>query len=148
MHPKRNIGSRGFTLIEIVVVVAIIGILALLIGPRVIGRADEARVTETTAQIKTIETALKLFKLDNGFYPSTEQGLSALVKKPDTGRIPERYREGGYLDGNRVPEDAWGNPFIYGSPGLNGPYDLLSYGGDGVPGGEGTDKDIESWNLR
>ncbi len=140
--------KRGFTLIEILVVVAIIAILAALVGPRIIGTTDEAKVTEAKVQIKNLETALKLFKLRQGFYPSTEQGLEALVTKPTIGRIPENYREGGYLESSSVPKDPWNNDFIYISPGLHGDYDLISYGADGVAGGEGFDADIESWDIR
>lgn len=139
---------NGFTLIEILVVVAIIAILAALVGPRIIGTTDEAKVTQAKAQIRNLETALKLFKLGNGFYPATEQGLSALVDKPTTGRIPEKYRDGGYLESRSVPKDPWNNDFVYLSPGLHGDYDLLSYGNDGAPGGEDTNADIENWNLK
>lgn len=140
--------KRGFTLIEILVVVAIIAILAALVGPKIIGTTDEAKVTEAKVQIRNLETALKLFKLRDGFYPSTEQGLEALIRKPTIGRIPEKYKEGGYLDSSRVPKDPWNNDFIYISPGLYGDYDLISYGADGVPGGEEFDSDIESWDIR
>ena len=98
-------------------------------------------------QIKNFETALKLFKLDNGFYPSTEQGLEALVKKPTTGRIPQNWREGGYLEGGKVPLDPWGHPYIYICPGLHGDFDIISYGRDGVEGGTGPDADIKSWEI-
>jgi len=140
--------SRGFTLIEILVVVAIIAILAALVGPRIIGTTDEAKVTEAKAQMRNLETALKLFKLNNGFYPTTEQGLEALVVKPSTGRIPKKYKDGGYLESSSVPADPWDNQFVYLSPGTHGDYDLISYGADGAAGGEGFDADIESWNLR
>lgn len=144
-QPRRN---TGFTLIEILVVVAIIAILAAIVGPRIIGTTDEARVTEAKAQMRNLETALKLFKLQNGFYPTTEQGLEALVDKPTTGRIPDRYKEGGYLESRSVPLDPWRAPYIYISPGLNGDYDLISYGADGAAGGEGFDADIENWDMR
>jgi len=140
-------GSEGFTLLEIIVVVFILGLLAALVAPRLMGRTDDARVTEAKVQIRNFETALKLFKLDNGFYPETSQGLDALVKKPTTGRIPQNYREGGYLEQGKIPLDPWGNPYIYVSPGLHGDYDILSYGADGKEGGEGYDKDITNWQL-
>ncbi len=143
-----KMNKRGFTLIEILVVVAIIAILAALVGPKIIGTTDDAKVTEAKVQIRNLETALKLFKLRQGFYPSTEQGLEALIRKPTIGRIPENYREGGYLESSNVPRDPWNNDFIYISPGLHGDYDLISYGADGVAGGEGFDADIESWDLR
>lgn len=139
--------ARGFTLIELMVVIVILGILAAVIAPRIIGRTDEARVTEARVQIKNLETALKLYKLDNGLYPSTEQGLEALVKKPTTGIIPRNWREGGYLEKKKLPADPWGNPYLYVSPGLGGDTDIISYGADGVRGGEGINKDLENWNL-
>ncbi len=140
-------GRGGFTLIELMVVIVILGLLAAVIAPRIIGRADEAKVTEAKVQIKNIETALKLYKLDNGRYPSTEQGLEALVSKPSTGVIPRNWRAGGYLESGKVPLDPWGNPFIYASPGLHGDYDILSLGADGARGGKGFDSDVESWNI-
>jgi len=143
-----NYRNKGFTLIEILVVVFIIGLLAAVVLPRLMGTTDEARVEQVKLQIRNIETALKLFKLHNGFYPSTEQGLDALIRKPTTGRIPEKYREGGYLESNNVPRDPWGNDFIYLSPGMERDYDLISYGADNAPGGEGFDADIENWNIK
>lgn len=144
---KRKTGNRGFTLIELMVVIVILGILAAVIAPKVIGRTDEAKVTEAKVQISNIETALKMYKLDNGAYPSTEQGLDSLVKKPETGSIPKSWREGGYLEKKKIPVDPWGNPYVYASPGMNGDFDLISYGADGVRGGEGFDKDIENWSI-
>ncbi len=140
--------KKGFTLLEIIVVVFILSLLAAIVAPKIIGRTDDARIADAKVQIKNLETALKLFKLDNGFYPSTEQGLAALIEKPTTGQIPTKYRDGGYLEQKRVPPDPWGNPYIYISPGLNGDYDIISYGGDGKEGGEGKDADIESWNIQ
>lgn len=137
--------QKGFTLIEILVVVAIIALLAGIIVPKLMGRQEEAQRTKAAADIRNIQTALDLYKLDNGFYPSTEQGLEALVKRPETGRIPERWKEGGYL--NKAPKDPWGKAYVYLSPGTHGDYDLLSYGADGELGGEGKGADIESWNL-
>ncbi len=139
--------NSGFTLIEILVVVFILSLLAAIVAPRIIGRTDEAKVAEAKVQIRNFETALKLFKLDNGFYPSTEQGLQALVEKPTTGRIPERWREGGYLEQKKIPLDPWGNPYVYISPGLHGDYDIICYGADGKEGGEGFDADITNWNI-
>ncbi len=139
--------SRGFTLLEILIVVFILTLLAAIIAPRLVGRTDDARIAEAKVQIRNFETALKLFKLDNGFYPSTEQGLQALVSPPTTGRQPRKFREGGYLEHGKVPLDPWGNPYLYVSPGLHGDYDIISYGADGKEGGEGADADITSWNI-
>jgi general secretion pathway protein G len=139
---------RGFTLIELMVVIVILGILAGLIIPRIMGRPEEAKQLKAKMQIESIETALKLYHLDNGVYPDTEQGLQALVEKPDTGTLPKKWRTGGYLEKGRVPKDPWGNDFVYLSPGTHGDYDLISYGADGVQGGEDKNKDIESWEIQ
>ena len=137
---------RGFTLIEIMVVVVILGILAAVIVPNLLSRPDMAKVTKAKLDIKSIEESLGLFKLDNGFYPSTEQGLEALVTKPQTGRIPTRYSVDGYL--KKVPLDPWDKPYIYISPGVNNPdFDLTSHGSDNEPGGEGFAADINNWEL-
>ena len=145
MKRLRITDSRGFTLIEIMVVVVILGILAGIVVPRLLDRPDEARITKTAVQIKSLEEALALYKLDNGFYPSTEQGLQALATKPESGRVPARYRDGGYL--RRVPVDAWSAPYVYLSPGIHGEIDIISYGADSEPGGEGKNADINSWEL-
>lgn len=145
MAPKVPKGQGGFTLIEILVVVVILGILASIIVPKIMKRPEEARRTKAKMDIKAIETALNLYRLDNGVYPSTEQGLDALVTKPTTGIIPKNWKEDGYLD--KVPKDPWENPFAYLSPGLHKEFDLESYGADGVDGGEGKNADIENWNL-
>ncbi|MEK7851966.1 MAG: type II secretion system major pseudopilin GspG [Deltaproteobacteria bacterium] len=137
--------SRGFTLIEVMVVVVILGILAAIIVPRIMGRPEEAKRTKAQVDIKAVEEALNLYKLDNGFYPNTEQGIEALVKKPETAPIPKKWKEGGYLP--KVPSDPWGRDYQYLSPGEYGDLDLYSLGADGEPGGEGKDADVESWNL-
>jgi len=142
---ERNQSNKGFTLIELMVVIVILGILAGLIVPRIMGRPEEARRMKARVQIESIETALKLYKLDNGVYPSTEQGLQALVEPPSVGQLPRKWREGGYLEKGRVPDDPWGNQYVYLSPGLHGDLDLMSYGADGEPGGEGADADINNW---
>ncbi|MBA7690496.1 Type II secretion system protein G [subsurface metagenome] len=139
--------QRGFTLIELMVVIVILGILAGLIIPRIMGRPEEARRMKARVQIESIETALKLYKLDNGSYPSTEQSLQALVEAPSVGQLPRAWRDGGYLEKGRVPKDPWDNEFIYLSPGVNSDFDLISYGADGEPGGEGKDKDVNNWEL-
>jgi general secretion pathway protein G len=141
-------GHRGFTLLEIIVVVFILSLLAAIVAPKIIGRTDDARIAEAKVQIRNLETALKLFKLDSGFYPDTQQGLQALIEKPTSGRIPLNYKEGGYLEQKKIPLDPWGSPYVYISPGLNGDYDLLSYGADGKEGGEGKDADIKSWDMK
>ncbi len=146
MHRSKFRQQHGFTLIEIMVVVVILGILAAIIVPRFLSRPDEAKVTRAKIDIKSIEETLGLFKLDNGFYPSTEQGLKALTVKPEIGKIPQKFPDGGYL--KKLPLDPWGNPFIYLSPGVHSrDYDLLSYGADGQPGGENFDADINSWDI-
>ena len=143
MSTYRN--NRGFTLIEIMVVVVILGILAAFVVPKLLSRPDEARITKAATDIKGIEQALGLFKLDNGFYPTTEQGLAALVSKPSIGRVPGKYPDGGYL--KKVPSDPWGTPYVYLAPGTHGDFDLISLGADAEAGGEGNNADIESWKL-
>ena len=138
----------GFTLIEIMVVIVILAMLAALVGPKLMGRTDDAKIQTTRTQIGNLETALKLYKLDNGTYPSTEQGLNALVTKPTVGVIPKSYKDGGYLEKKQVPKDGWGNDYLYVSPGENGDYDLFSYGADGAKGGEGKNSDITNWDTK
>ena len=149
--PKIYFGTlnkqKGFTLLEIIVVVFILGLLAAIVAPKIIGRTDDARITEAKVQIRNFETALKLFKMDNGFYPDSQQGLEALIEKPTTGKIPNNYREGGYLEQRKIPLDPWGNPFVYLSPGIYGDFDILSYGADGQEGGEGKNADIKNWEM-
>jgi general secretion pathway protein G len=139
--------ERGFTFIEIMVVVAILAILAALVVPRIMGRTDEAKRTAAKVQIRNIEGALQLYKLDNGVYPSTEQGLKALIEKPSVGVIPKKWKLGGYLQ--KLPEDPWGNPYKYlsPSPNLKGDYEIISMATDGEVGGEGINADITNWNL-
>jgi len=145
--PLHRLNHLGFTLIELMVVIVILGILAGLIVPRLMGRPEEAKQLKARMQIESLETTLKLYKLDNGAYPDTEQGLQALVERPEAGNAPKKWREGGYLEKGKVPMDPWGNEFVYLSPGLQGDYDIVSYGADGVPGGEGKDKDINNWEI-
>ena len=124
----------------------ILGILATTVTLKIIGRVDEARQVKAQVDIKTLESALKFFRLDNGFYPSTEQGLKALVEKPTTGKEPKNWREGGYLEKDRVPLDPWSNEYVYLSPGVhNRDFDIASFGRDEAEGGEGPDKDITNW---
>ncbi|MFC1838696.1 type II secretion system major pseudopilin GspG [Thermodesulfobacteriota bacterium] len=142
---KRN--EKGFTLIEIMVVIIILGILASYVAVKVTGQTEDARRTQAKVQIETFETALKMYKLDNGSYPSTEQGLQALVEAPTTGRLPRKWREGGYLEKGKIPKDPWKYDYIYLSPGVNGDFDIMSYGDDNNPGGEGKDADVNNWEI-
>ena len=137
-----NHRDAGFTLIEIMVVIAIIGILATLIVPNIMGRPDEARITATKYDVGTISQALKLYRLDIGRYPTTEQGLKALVERPTSEPIPHNWKAGGYL--GQLPKDPWGNSFYYSNPGARSEIDVLSYGADGKPGGVGSDADISN----
>jgi len=138
-------GNSGFTLLEVMVVVVILGILATLVVPKIISRPDEARVMAARQDIASIMQALKLYRLDNQRYPTTEQGLQALVSKPTAGPVPSNWKQGGYLE--RLPKDPWGNPYQSLNPGLHGEIDILSFGADGAPGGAGNDADIGSWSL-
>jgi general secretion pathway protein G len=139
--------EQGFTLIEILIVIVILSILAWQLAPRIMGKPEEAKQVKAQMDIGTLETTLKMYKLDNGFYPSTEQGLQALVEPPTIGRPAPKWREGGYLEKRKVPKDPWGYDYIYLSPGVNSDFDLSSYGADGEPGGEGPDEDINNWEL-
>jgi general secretion pathway protein G len=144
---KRKSNDRGFTLIEIMIVIVILGILAWQVVPRIMGKPEEARRLKARMDIASLETALKMYKLDNGVYPSTEQGLQALIEAPTIGQLPRKWRKGGYLEKGRVPMDPWENEFIYLSPGLHGDFDLIAYGNDGEPGGEEDNLDINNWEL-
>ncbi|HAF43489.1 MAG: type II secretion system major pseudopilin GspG [Sideroxyarcus sp.] len=135
--------NPGFTLIEVMVVILIIGVLAALVVPKVMSRPDEARITAAKQDIATISQALNLYRLDNHRYPTTEQGLAALVKKTTMPPIPANWKSEGYLD--RVPKDPWGTPYQYLQPGLHGAVDVFSFGTDRAAGGEGNDADIGSW---
>jgi general secretion pathway protein G len=140
--------TRGFTLIELMIVVVIVGILATLLIPRIMDRPDEARLTKAKVDIKAIESALKLYKIDTGTYPTTEQGLQALLAKPETNPVPKKWREGGYLEGKELPKDPWGNPFYYVSPGPDGrDFVVTSYGADGELGGTGKNADVSSADV-
>jgi general secretion pathway protein G len=133
----------GFTLIEVLVVIAILGILAAMIVPKIMGRPDEARRIAARQDVATLMQAMKLYRLDNGRYPSSDQGLKALVEKPTVEPVPNNWKPGGYLE--RLPNDPWDNPYQYLNPGVHGEIDIFSYGADGKPGGEGNDADIGSW---
>ena len=135
----------GFTLLEVMVVVVILGILAALVVPKIISRPDEARAIAAKQDIASLMQALKLYRLDNQRYPTTEQGLQALSARPTTAPVAANWKAGGYLE--RLPKDPWGNLYQYLNPGLRGEIDLFSFGADGTPGGEGNDADIGSWSL-
>lgn len=142
---KLAIWRQGFTLLEVMVVVVILGILAALVVPKIISRPDEARVIAAKQDIASLMQALKLYRLDNQRYPTTEQGLQALVTKPTTTPVPPNWKVGGYIE--RLPKDPWGQPYQYLNPGVRGEIDVFSFGADGVAGGEGNDADIGSWAL-
>ena len=143
-HPRPALYAalaRGFTLIEVMVVLVIIGVLAALIVPNVLDRTDDARVTAARTDINNLMQALKLYKLDNQRYPTAEQGLDALVRKPSAGAVPPNWRA--YLD--KLPNDPWGQAYQYVNPGVKGEIDVFSYGADGQAGGDGKNADIGSW---
>ncbi len=142
---RHRAAPSGFTLIEIMVVIVILGVLAALVVPRVLERPDEARVVAARSDIATITAALKLYRLDNQRYPTTEQGLGALVAKPEQAPVPPNWKPGGYLE--RLPKDPWGRGYQYLNPGLKGEIDVFSLGADGQPGGSGIDTDLGSWDL-
>ncbi|HEX9758001.1 MAG TPA: type II secretion system major pseudopilin GspG [Nitrospiria bacterium] len=142
---QKKLDQSGFTLIEIMVVVVILAVLVALVAPKIVGRTDDARRTAAKVQMRNIEGALQLFKMDNGFYPSTDQGLESLVNKPSVGEIPRNWSEHGYI--SKIPKDPWGSDYSYLSPGTHGEFDLMSYGADHEQGGEGKNADVENWNI-
>ena len=135
--------QRGFTLLEVMVVVVILGILAALVVPKIISRPDEARTMAARQDIASLLQALKLYRLDNQRYPTTEQGLEALVSRPTASPVPTNWKTGGYVE--RLSKDPWGNPYQYSNPGTKSEIDVFSYGADGKAGGTGTDADIGNW---
>ncbi len=142
---RRRLTLRGFTLIEVMVVVVILGVLAAIVVPRVMGRPDEARVIKAQQDIRAIGAALDLFKLDNFSYPSTDQGLVALTQRPVDAMPDSKWRDGGYL--NTLPLDPWGRAYLYLHPGEHGTFDVYSLGADGMPGGDGADADVGNWAV-
>jgi general secretion pathway protein G len=142
-------GNRGgFTLIELMIVIVIIGILATMLYPRIMGTPEDARRVKAKLDIKAIESAIKFYKIDNSTYPTTEQGLEALIRKPEGAPIPKKWKDGGYIEGGTVPKDPWSNPYYYTSPAEDGrEYEILCYGRDGQPGGTGADADISSGDV-
>nr|WP_282596021.1 type II secretion system major pseudopilin GspG [Spongiibacter thalassae] len=135
--------QQGFTLLEIMVVIVILGLLVAVVAPNVLQNQDRAMVEKARADISVLEQALDMYKLDNHVYPTTDQGLPALVRRPETSPQPKNYRSNGYI--KRLPDDPWGNPYLYIQPGEHGPYDLYSTGADGEEGGEGLASDIVNW---
>ena len=147
-HSQKNPSPRnmrGFTLIEIMVVVVILGILASVIAPRIMDNPDKARVSKAMHDINALESALDVYKLDNFIYPTTDQGLEALIKKPTDSPEPPNWKEGGYV--KRLKKDPWGNDYLYLSPGEHGEIDIYSLGADGAPGGDGFNADIGNWDT-
>ncbi len=142
---KVSTGQGGFTLLEVMVVVVILGILAALVVPKIISRPDEARVIAAKQDIASLMQALKLYRLDNQRYPATEQGLQALTTRPTAAPLAPNWKAGGYVE--RLPRDPWGNPYQYLNPGIHGEIDVISFGADGAAGGEANDADIGSWSL-
>ena len=137
--------QEGFTLIEVMVVVVILGILAAIVVPRIMDRPDEARIIKAKQDIRVLQSALNLYKLDNFTYPTTDQGLQALTQPPDIPPLPPKWKQGGYIE--TMPLDPWGNAYLYLQPGQNSAVDIYSLGADGQPGGEGSNADIGNWNL-
>lgn len=140
---KQTRKHAGFTLLEVMVVMVIIGILAALIVPNVMGRLDDAKIVAAKSDIAGLSQGLKLYRLDNGRYPTSEQGLAALVTKPNTEPLPQNWKTNGYLD--KLPKDPWGHDYKYLQPGVHGEIDVFTQGADGAPGGEGQDADIGNW---
>jgi len=145
VNNKQKIKQSGFTLIEIMVVVVIIGLLAAVVGPKVFQNVDKANIAKVKTDIRAIESALNLYRLDNFNYPSTDQGLDALVSQPGGAPEARNWQEGGYIQ--RVPEDPWGNPYQYLSPGEQGEIDIYTFGKNGTSGGTGSDADLSNWDL-
>ncbi|WP_290920647.1 type II secretion system major pseudopilin GspG [Halodesulfovibrio sp.] len=143
---QKTTAESGFTLIELMVVIVILGTLASIVVPRFMDEPHKARVVKATMQIQNFSTAIKRFYLDNGYYPSTEQGLQALVQKPTTGKIPKRYPANGYI--NIIPKDPWETDYVYIAPGIHETFDILSFGADGEEGGTDENTDIQSWNIK
>jgi general secretion pathway protein G len=137
--------AAGFTLVEILVVIVILGVLAALVVPRIIERPDEAKVVAAKSDIATIMQAMKLYRLDNQRYPTGEQGITALIAKPEQPPVPPNWKPGGYLE--KLPKDPWGRPYVYLNPGVRGEIEVFSFGADGQPGGSGFDADVGSWDL-
>jgi len=147
MQVKKGLNNSGFTLIELMVVIVILGILAVYLAPRIMGEPEKAKQTKAKVDIQALETALKMYKLDNGHYPTTAQGLQALISPPSGSPQAKNWRKGGYLEKSKLSKDPWGNDYVYLCPGVHGDFDIISYGADGEPGGEGKNKDITNWDI-
>ena len=147
MKNKASSGQNGFTLIELMVVMVVLATITVFVIPKFMDAPKQAKRVKAQVTISAFETALKTYYLDNGFYPTTDQGLEALVMEPNTDPMPGKWRKGGYLEKGKIPKDPWNNEYIYLSPGLHGDFDIIAYGQDQVEGGEEWDADIESWNL-
>ncbi len=147
MKLEQKNSQKGFSLIELMVVMVILATLAVFVVPKFMDEPKRAQRVKAQVTITNLETALKTYYLDNGYYPTTDQGLDALVVEPNIDPVPGKWRKGGYLEKGKVPLDPWGNDYIYLSPGLHGDFDIISYGLDGVEGGEDWEADVESWNL-
>ncbi|MFK7161247.1 type II secretion system major pseudopilin GspG [Marinospirillum sp. MEB164] len=145
--PAHRLRQTGFTLLEVMVVLVIIGLLIAIVAPNVLDNQDRAMVQKARADIASLEQAVTLYRLDNFNPPTTEQGLEALVRRPTVAPLPQNYRADGYLGRGRVPLDPWGNPYQYRSPGEHGRFDIFSFGADGRPGGEGINAEIGNWQL-
>ena len=145
MAVQRETGEDGFSLLELMVVVVILSILALVIVPRIIDRPDQARVARVQSDLAVLTNAINLYRLDNFRYPTTEQGLAALVSRPSSAPVPQNYASNGYID--RLPQDPWGAPYQYLAPGVYGEFDIFTFGADGVTGGDGVNADIGTWTL-
>lgn len=145
MSRARSRAMSGFTLIEVMVVVVILGILAAVVVPRIMDRPDDARLSKARQDIRALEAALNLYRLDNFAYPTTQQGLQALVTRPTSHPEPRNWRQGGYIE--RLPKDPWGNDYQYLNPGVHGTIDIFSFGANGRPGGSGLDAEIGNWNI-
>ena len=139
--------ESGFTLIEVMVVMVILATIAVFVVPKFMDEPKRAQRLKARVTISNMETALKTYYLDNGYYPTTDQGLDALVMEPNIDPIPRNWRKGGYLEKGKVPMDPWRNDYIYLSPGMHGDFDIIAYGLDGVEGGEDWEADVESWNI-
>lgn len=147
MKNQKMDNKKGFTLIELLVVILILGLLAGIVGPRLFGHTDKAKQTKARVQIENLSSALKMYKIDNGRFPTTEQGLEALVTPPQSGDSAKNWKKGGYLEKKQLPKDPWDNPYVYLCPGAHDDFDISSYGEDGTSGGEDINRDINSWEL-